>query len=215
MIIDKYHESYNRITYGIFGLRPNNKKLIKLIKICKLDIDNLIVSTYLLYKLKSNSIISIDEKLIDKIIIMSLILLNKLLQDSNYSFKTWIKLFQMVKININLKLLNQLEILVLTGLDYNLEYKFIQFDNEFWSCLKLHNFNDYKLFNDYINCRPEDSPTTPMDSPLLQQQDTDYNYIMKSIPTLESVPTLPMNYEMNIMTGIPPAIKSSFCNNYV
>lgn len=149
-------------------------KVYELIKISNLSIDNLIISLYFLYKFKLNNIVNVDDsKLNFKLVIMSLVLSNKIHNDSNYTFKTWLNLCSTCNIDIDLKVLKQLEIFYLNVLNYKLNYKDMYNDEYFWDILSSNvNSNIFHQFKQVDDTTTNSSPIvtpiiTPVDSPIV------------------------------------------------
>lgn len=206
---DAYITAFNDLGFKLFGISPINSKIIKLVKISKLTVENLIIAIYLLYKFLNNNVVAItDKKLIQNLIIMSFILSNKLFNDQSYTFKTWINLIEVVKIPINMKMLKQLEIFFLNCLDYKLDYKFIMNDEKLWLHLELVDLKATKLFRDWLatgmteqestTCTPIIGPITPQDSPIVEFNSC-YNenfsvptMVPTPIYTIPSVPIVPV-----------------------
>ncbi|WEJ94932.1 hypothetical protein PSN45_002434 [Yamadazyma tenuis] len=130
-------QAFNRLGFKLFGINPFNNRVAKLVSISKLGVENSVIAILLLYRFLLNHVVQIhDKKLIQKLVITSLVLSNKLYNDQSYTFKTWINLIELSGIpNIDMKMLKQLEIFFLSCLDYKLDYKFIMEDHKFWSHL--------------------------------------------------------------------------------
>ncbi|CAH6723170.1 hypothetical protein CLIB1444_13S01904 [[Candida] jaroonii] len=150
------------------------EKIYELIKISNLTIDNLIISLYFLYKFRLNNVVNVDDfKLNFKLVIMSLVLSNKIHNDSNYTFKTWLNLCSTCNIDINLKVLKQLEVFYLNVLNYRLNYKDMYNDEYFWDMLSVNpNSQIFHQFKQADDPTADSSPIvtpiiTPVDSPIV------------------------------------------------
>ncbi|CUM65987.1 uncharacterized protein PRCAT00003641001 [Priceomyces carsonii] len=107
---------------------------------------NLVISLYYLHKYKENYINRLDKEdisIVAYLVIVSLILSNKALDDLCYTLKTWIGILTQQSgvveaITLDLKLLNQLESHFLHVLDYKLSFALIDTDDKFWNIMKIY-----------------------------------------------------------------------------
>lgn len=124
-------------------LAKDNKKeeLAKVICTLELLAANMAVALVYLHKYQSNSINQLDTEdcptMPYYVIVASLVLANKFLNDQSYTLKTWHSILTKFSLlNAPLSLLNQLEINFLAGLNYALTTKH---DSALWSTLTTVN----------------------------------------------------------------------------
>jgi len=115
-------------TYG----NINEKLILKIWHNCQLHNINLLVSAYLIYKFTKNCIITI--KNFNLIIVTSLILSNKSFDDQCYTLKTWQTILSNSGMDLPLSILNQLEQVFLSSINYDINYTKIQSDSLFLKC---------------------------------------------------------------------------------
>lgn len=117
------------------------KFLVGLIEHSQLTLTNLVISLYYIYKYRMNSINKLDENemnIVNYIIISSLVLANKCYDDQSYTLKTWVNICnQQPKrpINIDLRLMNDLESHFMFCLNFRLNFSNVGSDNMFWDFL--------------------------------------------------------------------------------
>lgn len=207
--VDNYIDTFIVIAYKIFKCPVSRLKLHKLVKISNLTIDNLVISLYLIHKFNKNSVVSInDKKLMGNLIIMSLILSNKIYNDQNYTFKTWINLIMNSKINLDLKMLKQLELLFLTALDYKLDYKFLYKDEDFWNQILELN-PDWIIFKQFMDYDEETPINTPLPTPVITAQDKLTSWPL-TVPTAPALYAQGLSYmPTNMSTNMPIKLEHS------
>lgn len=168
-----------------------SKKVKKLIKLANLSLENVVILIYLIYKFNANKVIKVnDKKLPGYIILISLILSNKILNDQSYTHKSWLSLFNSCNIKVvDLSFINNMEIFFLTCLNYNINFQFINKDDDFW--LLLMNIENLATVNRFILVMRDDVNTIINTSPQLNSQDGIDQQSPNISPSMNSIASPP------------------------